>query len=72
MTAFKVEIVLARPERQSLRGISATDSDTAIMLLAKNGLREECPNYDFDSTILGIGGCEVILDALVKCGDRIE
>ena len=56
MTAFKVEIVLAPPERQSLRGISATDSDTAIMLLAKNGLREEYPNYDFDSAILGIGG----------------
>jgi|TARA_B110000438_G_scaffold261768_1_gene272691 putative ubiquitin-RnfH superfamily antitoxin RatB of RatAB toxin-antitoxin module len=42
MTTFEVAIVLALPERQSLRGISVTDGDTVIVLLAKSGLREEC------------------------------
>ena len=72
MTTFEVEIVLALPERQSLKSVSATDGDTVIMLLAKSGLRDEYPDYDFDSAILGIWGREVAPDALVKCGDRIE
>ena len=72
MTVFEVEIVLALPDRQSLKTVSATDGDTVIMLLAKSGLRDEYPDYDFDSAILGIWGREVDTDTLVKSGDRIE
>lgn len=69
---LEVEVVYARPERQSLIALQVPEGCTAAEAVARSGLLQQCPELALELPPLAIFGRLVAADAVLRAGDRVE
>ncbi len=67
-----VEVVFARPDRQSLVEVSVAEGATVADAIEASGLQEQFADLALDSLPVGIWGRQVERATLVRPGDRVE
>jgi len=72
MTKFKVEVVFALPEMQSLQVVAVEAGATAGECVARSGIERQFPEHNLSEYSLGIWGKEVERTQVVTEGDRVE
>ncbi len=72
MNEISVELVFALPEKQLLLSTSVPAGTVVHELLQVEELRQSFPDYSVTGLAVGIWGCEVAGDRVLKDGDRVE
>ena len=67
-----IEVVLALPERQSLKSLTVPQGLSVGEIIRRSGLAKEFPEVDLDDLAVGIWGREVARNVLPQQGDRVE
>ena len=67
-----VEVVHARPEKQSLLTVEAPAGATVLEAIDRSGIREEFPGLVIDPARIGIFSRKASLDEVLREGDRVE
>lgn len=70
MSALRIQVVYAVPERQLLRRVSLPEGSTVEDAVRASGLRTECP--EIDAMQVGIYGKLVSKDTMLRDRDRVE
>ena len=67
-----VEVVHARPEKQSLLTVEVPAGATVLEAIDRSGIREEFPGLVVDPARIGIFSRKASLDEVLREGDRVE
>jgi putative ubiquitin-RnfH superfamily antitoxin RatB of RatAB toxin-antitoxin module len=69
---IKVVVAYATPQRQLEIPLQVEESCTVAMAIQRSGLRQEFPEIDLATAVVGIYSRKVNLDDLLESNDRIE
>jgi len=72
MTAVRVEVVYATPDRQELVSLELKAGSTVADAIERSGLAESFAGFEVDSPVVGIFSRKVELDRVLCDGDRVE
>ena len=70
--AIEISVAYATPERQIEIPLQVEESCTVAIAIRRSGILEQFPEIDLSTAVVGVFSRKVILDALVKAGDRVE
>jgi uncharacterized protein len=69
---FRVEVVYALPERQTLIALEVEEGTTALEAIEQSGILRQFPQADPRRNGVGVFGKQVALDTPLREGDRVE
>ncbi|UCH48156.1 MAG: RnfH family protein [Betaproteobacteria bacterium] len=72
MSSFRVEVVYALPDRQTILVCEVAEGATVRQSVIASGVLKAHPEIDLDSAEFGIWSERVAQDCLVRDGDRVE
>ena len=72
MSDFRVEVVYALPQRQTLIALTVDEGTTVAQAIRRSGLLEQHPDLDPKTAQVGVWGRAVELDHRLRDRDRVE
>ncbi len=72
MSDFRVEVVYALPQRQTLIALTVDEGTTVAQAIRRSGLLEQHPDLDPKTAQVGVWGRAVALDHRLRDRDRVE
>jgi len=72
MSDFRVEVVYALPQRQTLIALTVDEGTTVAQAIRRSGLLEQHPDLDPKTAQVGMWGRAVELDHRLRDRDRVE
>ncbi|MCW8925015.1 MAG: RnfH family protein [Xanthomonadales bacterium] len=72
MTAIRVEVVYATPDRQELVSVELETGSTVADAIERSGLAESFAGFEMDPSAVGIFSRKVELGQALRDGDRVE
>ena len=72
MSDFRVEVVYALPQRQTLIALTVDEGTTVAQAIRRSGLLEQHPDLDPKTARVGVWGRAVELDHRLRDRDRVE
>lgn len=67
-----VEVVLAMPDRQSIKALQLSTGSTIADAITQSGILEEFEGFELDPAKVGIFGRKVAMTDVLRDGDRVE
>jgi len=69
---FKVEVVYALPDQQTLIELDLNEGQTAKEAIEKSGILARHPELDIDNMVIGLFGKKTTMKQVLRARDRVE
>jgi putative ubiquitin-RnfH superfamily antitoxin RatB of RatAB toxin-antitoxin module len=69
---MKIQVVYAKPERQTVLSVEVPDGATVAQAIEKSGITRQCPEIDLATQKVGVYGKAAPLETVLEDGARVE